>query len=361
MSGTSVTLSVTANPDSTFSGWSGACTGTDPSCTVSMTEARTVTATFAFVSASTTCYLPSQFTWTSTAPLAAPATGWVALKDFTTAVYNGQQLVYMTTHDAGTAWNSAYFSVADWPDAATATQTATSGFSAVAPTLFYFRPTDVWVLAYQWCGAGKFCYRTSSGLDEPLTWSSEHALYTGNISGSNTGPIDQTLICDATTCYLFFAGDNGKIYRSSLPIGSFPGPFGAAEIILTDSTNNLFEAVQVYAVKGTGQYLMIVESIGAVGRYFRAFTATDLGGSWTPVAASDSAPFAGASNVTFSGGAWTTGISHGDLVRSNPDQTMTIDACNLQFLYQGYAKETPSSTSYGLLPYQPALLTLTRD
>jgi hypothetical protein len=43
--GTSVTLTAIAGSDSTFTGWSGACTGTG-TCTVTMTEARNVTATF---------------------------------------------------------------------------------------------------------------------------------------------------------------------------------------------------------------------------------------------------------------------------------------------------------------------------
>jgi aryl-phospho-beta-D-glucosidase BglC (GH1 family) len=58
-SGTSVTLTATAASGSTFAGWNGACTGT-ATCTVSMTAARSVTATFN-TSGSTTCTNPITF------------------------------------------------------------------------------------------------------------------------------------------------------------------------------------------------------------------------------------------------------------------------------------------------------------
>ncbi|HYD42592.1 MAG TPA: glycosyl hydrolase family 8 [Anaeromyxobacter sp.] len=45
-SGTVVTLTATAATGSSFSGWSGACTGTATTCTVTMSAARSVTATF---------------------------------------------------------------------------------------------------------------------------------------------------------------------------------------------------------------------------------------------------------------------------------------------------------------------------
>jgi predicted carbohydrate-binding protein with CBM5 and CBM33 domain/uncharacterized protein (DUF2141 family) len=45
-SGTSVTLTATPAAGSTFAGWNGACSGTAATCTVSMTAARSVTATF---------------------------------------------------------------------------------------------------------------------------------------------------------------------------------------------------------------------------------------------------------------------------------------------------------------------------
>ncbi len=77
LSGTSVALTAAPTSGSTFTGWSGACSGTDATCTVTMSAARSVTATFMSTTAPTvTIYgdgLASgweDWSWTATVNLA---------------------------------------------------------------------------------------------------------------------------------------------------------------------------------------------------------------------------------------------------------------------------------------------------
>lgn len=299
-----------------------------------------------------TCALPAKLSWTSSGPLAQPAgNGWHSLKDFSVTKYNGKYLVYGSVNNGN--WHGFFSTFNSFDEWATAPQNFHQGH--VAPSIFYFTPKDVWILAYQW----GMRYRTSKTPDNFSSWGQEQSLMTGDPTGGRgTGPIDQALICDDKNCYLFFNDDAGGVYRGSMPIAQFPSAFTNVTRIMNESTSVIFEGIQVYSIKGSNKYLMIIENNGT--RAFRAWTTEDLGGQWTPLQGANTTqePFAGEANVTWPDGKWTRDISHGDLVRENPSEKMEIDPCHLQLLYQG--RDPNVSADYGALPYRPGLLTLQR-
>jgi len=116
----------------------------------------------------------------------------------------------------------------------------------------------------------------------------------------------------------------------------------------------LFEAANVYKVDGANQYFLLVKAFISGPRFFRSWTSNSLDGPWTPLADTEANPFAGNNNVIWPQGQWANGISHGELLRSGHDERLTIDPCNLQFLYQGH---TGSASDYSLLPYRLGVLT----
>ncbi|KAH7320706.1 glycosyl hydrolase family 62-domain-containing protein [Stachybotrys elegans] len=291
------------------------------------------------------CPLPATYNWTSTGILAEPKNGIVALRDPTHVMYKGKHLVYATTLGYDRTWGTVVFDpFSDWSQMGSVNQTTLTPY-AIAPSLFFFRPKGIWVMAYQWSRT-PFSYKTSNDPTDLNGWSSEQVLFTGTITNSATGPMHPALIGDDKSMYLFFCADNGSLYRASMPIGNFPGSFGATStVVIKDVTRLVFEAVQVYKI-AQDKYLLIVEAIGTQGRFFRSFTATSLDGTWTPQASTEANPFAGRLN---NNATWTKDVSQGELIRSNPDQTMTIDPCNLQFFYQG---SLPDHPEFNLIPYR---------
>ncbi|HEV8556075.1 MAG TPA: non-reducing end alpha-L-arabinofuranosidase family hydrolase [Actinophytocola sp.] len=316
--------------------------------------------------------LPSTFRWSSSGVLAGPKPDAqhpdiLAIKDFSVVRFNNQWLIYATTARPS-GWSLVEFSFGDWPQAAAAQHTYLDTASAIgpgyraAPQLFFFAPQNLWYLVYQ---SAPPTFSTSTNPADPRSWSAPRTFIANEppIVTQNKGPgtwIDFWVICDSANCFLFFSDDNGHIYRAQTTMANFPNGFGNTQIVLSDSRFSLFEATNVYKVQGQNQYLLIQEAIGSDGRrWFRSYTSTSLTGSWTPLANTEANPFARANNVTFPNGQWTRDISHGEMIRAGNDQTLTINPCRLQYVYQGM--DPNASGEYIRLPWRMGLLTQTNS
>lgn len=310
------------------------------------------------------------YAWSSTGPIISAIPNAthpiVSVKDPTAVYYNNQWNVYATTADTSGNWNMVYLNFPDWSQASAAQpyyMDATPGLSGYhcAPELFYFTPRNKWYLIYQ---SGPPQYSTAADPTQPQTWTEPQSFFSGQPS-SVSNWLDFWVICDSANCYLFFSGDNGSFYRSQTTIADFPNGFSTPEIIMQATTaGDLFEASRTYSLRGSTQYLTIVEAMGGPygHRYFRAFLAGSLDGMWTPVTGANSfaSPFLGEEDVTFAAGVtpWTDDFSHGEIIRTGYDETLQIDPNNLQFLYQG-DNPAADAPSYSQIPWQLALATAT--
>jgi hypothetical protein len=315
--------------------------------------------------------IPSSFQWNSTGPLIFPKNdtrGIAGIKDPSIIEINGTYHVFASTAQAA-GYSLVYLNFTDFNKANSAPfyyldQSGIGTGYRAAPEVFFFKPQGLWYLIFQ---NGNSAYSTNKDISDPAGWSTPTNFFADepSIVAQNIGNgywVDMWTICDATDCYLFFSDDNGHLYRASTPLSSFPS--GMSEPVIAksadlDHRNSLFEASCVYYV-GNGTYMLIVEAIGTDGnRYFRSWTSSSLNSTWTDLAATEANSFARANNVVFTGPAWTKSISHGEMVRSQTDQTLTITPCNLRFLYQGV--DPSANTTYNALPWRLGLLTQTNS
>ncbi|KAF9528758.1 glycosyl hydrolase family 62 protein [Crepidotus variabilis] len=312
--------------------------------------------------------LPTSFNWTSSGILISPKSDSyeiAGVKDPSVIYHEGRYHVFASTAKLA-GYSLVYLNFTDFAHASSTnftyldTTSIGTGYRA-APQVFYFTPTKTWYLVYQ---NGNAAYSTNSDINNPNGWSSPKTFYPDmpTIIADNIADgywVDMWVICDSRNCHLFSSDDNGHLYRSDTTLSNFPSGFSEPVIAMQDPDKyRVYEASNVYKVNNI--YLLIVEAIGTDGRrYFRSWTSSTITGTWHPLADSESHPFARANNVDFNDTTWTQDISHGEMVRTIVDQTMTIHPCNMHYLYQGM--DPSAGGEYNGLPWRIGLLKQTNS
>jgi hypothetical protein len=309
------------------------------------------------------------FEWISTGPVLQiqpdPRRQMVSIKDPSAVYFNNRWHVYATYATHAGAWGMVYTSFADWRDAAAAPQyymekNPNLGGYHCAPQVFYFAPQKLWYLVYQ---SQHPTFSTNADVSRPQDWTAPQSFFEGTPKTVVDGWLDYWVICNDTHAYLFFTDDHGRFYRSRTTLADFPKGFNEPVVVMQEKVaRDLFEGGCTFHIKGTSQYLTLIECGNQQWkRYYKGFIADALDGEWRPLAAEWGNSFADVTRVRMEGGSapWSQDISHGELLRDGHDQTMTIDPKNLTLLYQGLERGYPANLSYVQMPWKLGLLHLT--
>ena len=314
------------------------------------------------VSAADAITLPKQ--WEYSAPLITPEKRDIdrsrAQKDPTIVYYKDRWHVFMTVKLPGRS-AIEHCSFRDWGEADQSRRTILKISDSdyyCAPQVFYFEPHRKWYLIYQVGVAGqkkmRVAYSTTTDINDPQSWTRASSILDGgNDDPRDVGGLDYWMICDDSRAYLFYTSLNGRMWRLWTTLDEFPKGFRDCQIALQAK---IFEASHTYRIKGSDKYLTIIEENGR--RYYKAYLADRLDGSWQPIADTAGKPFAGWTNIRPASGVdeWTDNVSHGELVRDGYDQTLTIDPTNLQFVFQGMLDRHKQGQGYGDFQWRIGIL-----
>lgn len=308
--------------------------------------------------------LTGDFRWTVSAPLVSPAQRpddpCDSVKDPTIVRFGDRWHLFCTIRSKKRSHQIEYLNFADWPDANKAQRhilTISSGYFC-APQVFYFTPHRKWYLLHQTSDPARKpslqpAVSTSANIADPASWSPPQLLFASQ-PPNVTAWIDFWIICDDAKAHLFFTSNNGLMWRSETSLKDFPRGWNQPAIVLRD---DIFEASHTYRLKGSNQFLTVVEAEAPGGRrYYKAYLADRLDGDWKPLAATKEKPFASLANIRDAGAHWTDSISHGELLRTGHDEKMEADPANLKFLFQGVSDGDRAGKKYGEIPWQLGLL-----
>lgn len=309
-----------------------------------------------------------RFRWRSSGPLIDVEAGrsakdpLVALKDPSIVFHDGRWHLFGTLRKQSGTVCMQYLSFVDWSQANAAPRHELSFTDRYhcAPQVFYFTPHRRWYLIYQLVdprnqpAMGPYC-STTTNLADTASWTRPQLMLTNPAPDQRW--IDFWVICDAAKAHLFYTSNDGHMWRRETRLVDFPVGWSAQTLALQA---DIFEASHTYKLKGRDGYVTVIEAQGDGRRYYKAYLADQLEGPWRGLADALVHPFAAADTVS-PRPAWTTNISHGELLRSGVDERMEIDPTHLRFVYQGASDDEYRGRRYGGIPWRLGLLEQVTD
>jgi len=268
-------------------------------------------------------------------------------KDPTLVQYAGKWHVFFTAAGKG-EYTTGYVAASDLTKLQDAPrfeleQARGKGKYGCAPQVFYFSSQKKWYLLFQTRDSNyqpTFC--TTDTIEKPESWSQPQHLLKKD---SRSKWIDFWVICDATTCYLFYTESHRQVMVRSTSVKNFPHGWGPAQKVF----GGVHEAVHIYKVKDKEEYHLIYEINKNNIRSFGLAKAKKLTGPWERVtdtyATGDQLKFVGKKAV------WTEMVSHGEALRSGYDEKMEYEPEKSRWLIQGL-KKNETNVSYPKLPWK---------
>ncbi|MCA9214447.1 MAG: hypothetical protein KDB27_15355 [Planctomycetales bacterium] len=288
---------------------------------------------------------------------------WIAVKDPSIVRFEDRWHLFCTLRKDQQGEGRiriGYLSFSDWGRAKEADWSVldlTMGYHG-APQIFWFQPHKLWYLIYQAEDQTRDlkygpCYSTNTDITKPTQWTRPKPLYVVP-EGTKAG-LDFWVICDDAKAHLFFTTLDGRMWRAETSLTAFPDKEWSNPALALQA--DIFEASHTYRIANENRFLTVVEAQGDRRRYFKAFVADSLDGSWKPLAATRDKPLVSPINVVNQASSFATSYSHGEFIRTGYDQSLTIDPKDLRLLFQG-ASDSEYRQSYGQIPWQLGVLTL---
>ena len=214
---------------------------------------------------------------------------------------------------------------------------------AAAPQVMWFTPWKKWLLLFQgWPPYGPW-WTTADALTGP--WAPARALDVDHVPQA----LDFHLHAFEDRLSLYFASLDGRVWRAETTLDAFPSGFGAPQAVLQTGA---YEAPHVYTDLDDGHLLMTVENKSLLGaRYLSTYRSRFPEGPWMP----EADPWLARADLRKAGIRWTDSVSHGDLIRVDPDERGCIRGHRRRLVFQGCRARDRRGRRYGAFPWRIGL------